>query len=603
MEHGVITQENLIAIYNICKKRLTISQDDFLNNPKYEKIKETTLKRYDAVNKFISSIMNTRRFEIFKENVCVEFGKDNFTDENIYAYFVDRIEELKKMYGDVELNTLYGYCLKDKKLRIKEIKNCELIKKDSKRVKLNGLYDYLIKDSNINKERFLNLNDPYYEFERVLLLTLDNNLDRMRDSIAKLDDEVKGKFINDIKNKYHLVEVNGHYVCRYLFDNFRIVKVLRNNVGYRRLLPNNFMDIFKCSLNVNNVKLAFDYVCREDSKLIKDAYIELKDNKYFRDLVNFPKDNLGITFSIIKLLGNSLIEVNELNNYLGFMRRISLSKYVLMDKYTKKNYMKNALTFYKKKILRGTRESAIKFIENISIYDNLRKEEKVIITSNYKRFIDEIFNLAIATCYDLDFNLIEELVKYVSVKVIEIIMIESQDEALSVNRVEFVKGDHEDAKSYVESYKLFVAKEETKKVTDKYDSMLKEQEENTLRLRDLTTAFHKDLDEIFTKYNEVERDRYIAELTNSDEIQREERMKVWKEQLLAQYRNKHSDNSYEFFSALYDLLAIYERKTGRKYDPKRCLFSFDDVYRFYYLDDEQRNQYEKELIIDENFFD
>lgn len=603
MEHGVITQENLIAIYNICKKRLTISQDDFLNNPKYEKIKETTLKRYDAVNKFISSIMNTRRFEIFKENVCVEFGKDNFTDENIYAYFVDRIEELKKMYGDVELNTLYGYCLKDKKLRIKEIKNCELIKKDSKRVKLNGLYDYLIKDSNINRERFLNLNDPYYEFERVLLLTLDNNLDRMRDSIAKLDDEVKGKFINDIKNKYHLVEVNGHYVCRYLFDNFRMVKVLRNNVGYRRLLPNNFMDIFKCSLNVNNVKLAFDYVCREDSKLIKDAYIELKDNKYFRDLVNFPKDNLGITFSIIKLLGNSLIEVNELNNYLGFMRRISLSKYVLMDKYTKKNYMKNALTFYKKKILRGTRESAIKFIESISIYDNLRKEEKVIITSNYKRFIDEIFNLAIATCYDLDFNLIEELVKYVSVKVIEIIMIESQDEALSVNRVEFVKGDHEDAKSYVESYKLFVAKEETKKVTDKYDSMLKEQEENTLRLRDLTTAFHKDLDEIFTKYNEVERDRYIAELTNSDEIQREERMKVWKEQLLAQYRNKHSDNSYEFFSALYDLLAIYERKTGRKYDPKRCLFSFDDVYRFYYLDDEQRNQYEKELVIDENFFD
>ena len=603
MEHGVITQENLIAIYNICKKRLTISQDDFLNNPKYEKIKETTLKRYDAVNKFISSIMNTRRFEIFKENVCVEFGNDNFTDDNIYAYFVDRIEELKKMYGDVELNTLYGYCLKDKKLRIKEIKNCELIKKDSKRVKLNGLYDYLIKDSNINRERFLNLNDPYYEFERVLLLTIDNNLDRMRDSIAKLDDEVKGKFINDIKNKYHLVEVNGHYVCRYLFDNFRMVKVLRNNVGYRRLLPNNFMDIFKCSLNVNNVKLAFDYVCREDSKLIKDAYIELKDNKYFRDLVNFPKDNLGITFSIIKLLGNSLIEVNELNNYLGFMRRISLSKYVLMDKYTKKNYMKNALTLYKKKILRGTRESAIKFIENISIYDNLRIEEKAIITSNYKRFIGEIFNLAIATCDDLDFNLIEELVKYVSVKVIEIIMIESQDEALSVNRVEFVKGDHEDAKSYVESYKLFVAKEETKKVTDKYDSMLKEQEENTLRLRDLTTAFHKDLDEIFTKYNEVERDRYIAELTNSDEIQREERMKVWKEQLLAQYRNKHSDNSYEFFSALYDLLAIYERKIGRKYDPKRCLFSFDDVYRFYYLDDEQRNQYEKELIIVENFFD
>mgnify|MGYP003299742915 CR=1 FL=1 len=101
MEHEVITQENLIAIYNICKKRLTISQDDFLNNPKYEKVRETTLKRYDAVNKFISSIMNTRRFEIFKENVCVEFGNDNFTDDNIYAYFVDRIQELKNIKEDL----------------------------------------------------------------------------------------------------------------------------------------------------------------------------------------------------------------------------------------------------------------------------------------------------------------------------------------------------------------------------------------------------------------------------------------------------------------------------------------------------------------------
>ena len=60
--------------------------------------------------------------------------------------------------------------------------------------------------------------------------------------------------------------------------------------------------------------------------------------------------------------------------------------------------------------------------------------------------------------------------------------------------------------------------------------MLKEQEENTLRLRDLTTAFHRDLDDIFTRYNEVERDRYIAEIMNSEESEREERMKVWKEQ-------------------------------------------------------------------------
>ena len=601
MEHEVITQENLIAIYNICKKRLTISQDDFLNNPKYEKVRKTTLKRYDAVNKFISSIMNTRRFEIFKENVCVEFGNDNFTDDNIYAYFVDRIHELKKMYGDVELNTLYGYCLKDKKLRTKEIKNCELIKRDSKRVKLNGLYDYLIKDSNINKERFLNLSDPYYEFERLLILTIDNNLDRMRESIAKLDDEVKGKFINDIKSKYHLVEVNGHYVCRYLFDNFRMVKVLKNNVGYRRLLPNNFMDIFKCSLNVNNVKLAYDFVYKDDSKVIKEAYLELKDNDRFKKMVNFPKDNLGITFSIIKLLGNSLNEVNELNNYLGFMRRISLSKYVMMDKYTKKSCMINALNLYKKKVLRGTYESAIKFIENIPNFNNLRTEEKVIITSNYKRFIEEIFNLAIDACEDLEFTLIDELVKYVSTKVVEIVMIESQDEAISVDRLEFVKGDHSDAKSYIDNYQLFVAKEETKKVTDKYDQMLKEQEENTLRLRDLTTAFHRDLDDIFTRYNEVERDRYIAEIMNSEESEREERMKAWKEQLLGQYKAKHSDNSYEFFSALYDLLAIYERKTGRKYDPKRCLFSFEDVYHFYYLSDEERIEYENNLTIRENF--
>ena len=603
MENEVITQENLIAIYNICKKRLTISQEDFLNNPKYEKIKKITLKRYGALNTFVSNIMNTRRFEILKENVCVEFGKDNFTDDNIYAYFVDRIHEIMNMYGKVEINNLYAYCLKDKKLRSKEIRNCELIKRDSKRVKLNGLYEYLIKDSDINKNRFLDLNDSFYEFERVLLLTIDDNLDTMRNAISKLDDEVKEKFINDIKTKYHLSEVNGHYVCRYLFDNFRMVKLLRNNVSYRRLVPNNFMDIFKCSLNVKNVSLAYNIIRKDESKVIRDTYLEIKDNLEFRKLVNFPKDNLGITFSIIKLLGNNLNEVNELNNYLGFMRRISLSKYVLMDKYTKKSYLMNALLLYKKKVLRGTRESAIKFIENIEIFNNLRTEEKQIILTNYKRFIEEIFNLAYATCDDLDFVSLEELIKYVACKVIEIIMIESQDESLSVNRVEFIKGDHEDAKFYVNNYNLFVAKEETKKVTDKYDEMLKVQEENTLRLRDLTTAFHKNLDDIFTKYNDLEKDRYIAEITSNVDYEREARMKIWKEKLLEEYRKRHNDNSYEFFSALYDLLAVYERKTGRKYDPKSCLFSFIDVYNFYYLSDEERTKYENELIINENFID
>ena len=601
MESEIITQENLIAIYNICKKRLTISEEDFLNNPKYEKIRKITLKRYEALNQFINSIMNTRRFDIFKENVCVEFGKDNFTDDNIYAYFVDRIHELTKMYGKVELNNLYAYCLKDKRLRSREIKTTELIKKDSKRVKLNGLYDYLLKDTNIYKNRFLDLNDNFYEFERVLILTIDSNLDRIRDLISKLDDETREKFINDIKNKYHLVEVNGHYVCRYLFDNFRMVKLLRNNVGYCRLVPNSFMDIFKCSLNVKNVTFAFDIIKKEDSKLIKDAYLELKDNEVFRKLVNYPKDNLGITFSIIKLLGNSLNEVSELNKYLGFMRRISLSKYVLMNFDTKKYYMKSALNLYRKKILRGTREGAIKFIENISLFNNLRNEEKNIILSNYKKFIEEIFDLAINSCDYLEFNLIEELVNYVASKVVEIIMIEAQDESLSVDRLEFVKGNHEDANFYIKNYELFVAKEETKKVTDKYDEMLKEQEENTLRLRDLTTSFHKNLDDIFTKYNELERDKYIAEITNSGEVEREERMKVWKEHLLEQYRLRHTDNSYEFFGALYDLLAIYERKTGRKYDPKSCLFSFMDVYNFYYLTDEERVKYENEIIIIENF--
>ena len=182
-------------------------------------------------------------------------------------------------------------------------------------------------------------------------------------------------------------------------------------------------------------------------------------------------------------------------------------------------------------------------------------------------------------------------------------MIESQDESLSVNRVEFIKGDHEDAKFYVNNYNLFVAKEETKKVTDKYDEMLKVQEENTLRLRDLTTAFHKNLDDIFTKYNDLEKDRYIAEITSNVDYEREARMKIWKEKLLEEYRKRHNDNSYEFFSALYDLLAVYERKTGRKYDPKSCLFSFIDVYNFYYLSDEERIKYENELIINENFID
>ena len=51
-------------------------------------------------------------------------------------------------------------------------------------------------------------------------------------------------------------------------------------------------------------------------------------------------------------------------------------------------------------------------------------------------------------------------------------------------------------------------------------------------------------------------------------------------------------------ASVYDLLALYERKTGRKYDPKHCLFSFEDVYNYYYMSEEERKVYEEELIIE-----
>ena len=554
MKQEEITEEDLISIYNICKKRLTISLEDFLNNPKCEKIRKITIRRYDSLNNFISSIINTKSFDIFKENVMVEFGKDNFTDENIYAYFVDRINELDEIYGEIELNYLYTYCLKDKKFRSIEIRNRKLIKKDEKRIKLNGLYDYLLKDTDINKKRFLNLNDEYFEFERTLLLTIDSNIDGLKNLISKLDDDVKEKFINAIKSKYHLVEVNGYYVCKYLFDNFRMVKLLKDTVGYKRLNSDNFMDIFKCSLNVNNVTLAFKYVIRDDSKIIKDTYLELKDNESFKILVNMLKDNLGIKFSIIKILGKNLEEVNDLNKYLGFMNKITLSKYILMTEEVKKKYLREALLLYKKKILRGTKIGCIEFLNRIPMFCNLKKEDKDILLNNYKTFIEEIFNLSYDVCFDLEFKLVDDLILYVSNKVIEIAIMEAKGETLETNRLEFIKN-----------------------------------------------TYKNDFDKTSLIYNNLDSDKYIVENVSKDEKDRDARIRDWKEQLLLQYKLKHNDNSYEFFGAVYDLLALYERKTGKKYDPKYCLFSFHDVYSYYLMSDEEKRIFEDELIIEENF--
>ena len=546
MEKEAITQEELIAIYNICKKRLTISLEDFLNNSKYEEIKNLTVKRYNSLDQFIKSL-NAENFGIFKENVCVEFGNDNFTDENIYAYYVDRIQEMLKMYKEVELNKLYVYCLKDKKLRNLEIKNSELINKDNKKVKLNGLYDYLLKETSINKDKFLKLNDEEYEFERELILTIDSNINNVKEFIIKLDEIPRTKFMNSIKEKYHLTEVNGYYVCRYLFDNFRMIKLLDKNVGYKRLKPNDFMDIFKCSLNVKNVTTAFKYAKQANSKLIKNVYLELKDNEYFKELTNLPKDNLGITFTAIKVLGKGLEEVESLNKYLGFMNKITLSKYVLTSSDVKKQYLKEAVLFYKKKVLKGTNDGIIKFINNIGLFTKLSKEDKNIILNNYKEFVEEVFDLAYEAAEDLDYRLIDDLIYYVSNKLIQYRVFASKGKLLNVNKLDFIKCN------------------------------------DYLLMNNSNNHCHK-LEEI----------QFNNKLDLEDKV-----IKEWKEQLLLQYKTKHNDNSYEFFSALYDLLSLYERKTGKKYDPRRCLFSYEDVYNYYYMSDEERRIYENELIIEE----
>ena len=74
--------------------------------------------------------------------------------------------------------------------------------------------------------------------------------------------------------------------------------------------------------------------------------------------------------------------------------------------------------------------------------------------------------------------MVDDLVDYVSDKVIRIIMVEVQDGALEVNRLEFIKGDTKDADFYIDNYDLFVSREETKKITEQYDDMLKIKEDN-----------------------------------------------------------------------------------------------------------------------------
>ena len=204
----------------------------------------------------------------------------------------------------------------------------------------------------------------------------------------------------------------------------------------------------------------------------------------------------------------------------------------------------------------------------IYLFEDLRKEEKDLIINNYRNFLEEVFNLAYEVCYYLDFKLISDLIYYVSNKVIQIIMIEAQDETLEVDKIEFLKSEYEDAMFYVNNYYNF-----------------RENVESNFFVNDLKESFHVNLDDIFTKCNELDRQKYVNDILNLDDNGREERIKEWKEQLLRQYKDKHSDNSYEFFGALYDLLGLYERKTGKQYDPAHCLFSFEDVYNYYYLSD------------------
>ena len=229
------------------------------------------------------------------------------------------------------------------------------------------------------------------------------------------------------------------------------------------------------------------------------------------------------------------------------MNKITLSKYVLTSSDVKKQYLKEAVLFYKKKVLKGTNDGIIKFINNIGLFTKLSKEDQNIILNNYKEFVEEVFDLAYEASEDLDYRLIDDLIYYVSNKLIQYRVFASKGKLLNVDKLDFIKCN------------------------------------DYLLMNNSNNHCHR-LEEI----------QFNNKLDLEDKV-----IKEWKEQLLLQYKTKHNDNSYEFFSALYDLLSLYERKTGKKYDPRRCLFSYEDVYNYYYMSDEERRIYENELIIEE----
>lgn len=405
-----LSVEELRDIYNVCKKRLFVTEEEFVNSPDYVELRNSTIKQYKIFSDFLNLTDGTRDSYKFRNNVIECFGPENFSSENIFAFFFDRGKEFNRYYPSGSLDNFFDYCLLNREDRMKKIEARKIELYKEKKSILEQLYDYLLADSDIDREKFLDLNNHLFDDERDALLTINSNMDMLTSFFSKIDSKTYNRIFNEVKKSCSSDVVRGKDLALYLFKCFRNVIKLKQIFGYDKLHADEIIDIIRSSLHADKIKSACSYTDFNDASDIIAAYNTLSYESVDGSLYCIGDKSDGLTVNSICLLGKDLDKLKVLNSYKGFFDKVEFHQYVLMTEDDKKDLVISTLYSYRKKLVKGSSKKKEKFFSSISGFGNLGFTDRNRILKNANEYINELFDIivfAIASSDDVDVDVFD----------------------------------------------------------------------------------------------------------------------------------------------------------------------------------------------------